>query len=183
MRLKIVTKLWEIYYFIFSVIDDHLLCWNCFDNSLWVFFLSFHLKRTAFIFTSVKFNEFSSSKWLCIFIQLMTYCLLTMKSLTRGHWLQICLTVVISLMKEAEMCFCSTEIVFHSMVGYVLFSGWFVTPLLFHHDFIYRKKIWTLFVKDLPLVNCRSLRTWTLSLHMDFEAKHWPVLVMWHMSP
>lgn len=183
MRLKIVTKLWEIYYFIFSVIDDHLLCCICFDNSLLVFFLSFHLKRTAFIFTSVKFNEFSSSKWLCIFIQLMTYCLLTMKSLTRGHRLQICLTVVISLMKEAEKCFCSTEIVFHSMVGYVLFTCWFVTSWLFHHDFIYRKKIWTLFVKDLPLVNCRSLRTWTLSLHMDFEAKHWPVLVMWHMSP
>lgn len=122
MRLKIVTKLWEIYYFIFSVIDDHLLCWNCFDNSLWVFFLSFHLKRTAFIFTSVKFNEFSSSKWLCIFIQLMTYCLLTMKSLTRSHQLQICLTVVISLMKEAENCFCCTDI----CVQILYFIPWLV---------------------------------------------------------
>lgn len=123
----------------------------------------FTFKRGQHLFfTSVKFHEFSSFKVMfCngLVLQLMTYCLLTVKSLTRGHRLQICLTVVISLMKEAEMCFCCTEIVFHSMVGYVLFTCWFVTSWLFHHDFIYRKKIWTLFVKDLPLVNCRSLRT------------------------
>lgn len=65
-------------------------------------------------------------------LQLMTYCLLTMKSLTRGHGLQICLTVFISLMKEAKCkCFCCISFhgwlcVVHLLVCHLLvISPWF----------------------------------------------------------